>query len=81
MEEVVSHRMGGRGQPRYLSAEQERELVDEVLTGRFKTAGEIRDWIEGEYGVSYKPGNVYTLLSRLGCRPRVSDGPSREGGR
>ena len=74
MEEVVTHKMGGRGQPRFLSAEQERELTEEVSTGRFRTAGEIRDWIESEYGVSYKPGSVYSLLSRLGCSPKVPRG-------
>ena len=71
MGEVVAHKMGGRGQPRFLSVEQERELTEEVSTGRFRTAGEIRDWIESEYGVSYKPGSVYSLLSRLGCSPKV----------
>ena len=72
--EVVAHKMGGRGQPRFLSAEQERELTEEVSTGRFRTAGEIRDWIESEYSVSYKPGSVYSLLSRLGCSPKVPRG-------
>lgn len=53
MEKVFAHKMGGRGQLRYLSVEQERELTEEVSTGRFRTAGEIRDWIECEYAVSY----------------------------
>ena len=70
VEEVLAHKMGGRGQPRYLSVEQERELTEEVSTGRFRTAGEIRDWIESEYAVSYTSGSVYTLLARLGCSPR-----------
>lgn len=74
MEEVASHKMGGRGQPRFLNEEQERELTEEVATGRFRTAGEIRDWIESEYEVSYKPGSVYSLLSRLGCSPKVPRG-------
>ena len=39
VEEVLSHKMGGSGTPRYLSAKQERELVQEVSTGRFRTAG------------------------------------------
>ena len=74
VEEVLSHRMRGKGQPRFLSEEQERELTEEVESGRFKTAGEIRDWIESEYGVSYRPGSVYTLLERLGCSPKVPRG-------
>lgn len=72
--EVLSHRMRGKGQPRFLSEEQERELIGEVESGRFRTAGEIRDWIESEYGVSFRPGSVYTLLARLGCSPRVPRG-------
>ena len=74
VEEVLSHKMGGRGQPRFLSVEQEQELTEEVSTGRFRMAGEIRDWIESEYGVSYKPGSTYTLLERLGCSPKVPRG-------
>ena len=74
IQEVLSHKMGGRGTPRYLSEEQDRQLAEEVSTGRFRTAGEIRDWIESEYGVSYKPGGVYSLLKRLGCSPKVPRG-------
>ena len=50
MDEVVSRKMGGVGQPRFLSEEQESKLVEEVGSGRFKTAGEIADWVELEYG-------------------------------
>ena len=71
VQEVLSHKKGGRGTPRYLSTEEERGLAQEVSEGRFKTAGEIRDWIESEYEVSYKPGGVYSLLKRLGCSPKV----------
>ena len=69
--EVLSHTMAGKGQPSFLSAEQERELVEQVSTGRFRTAGEIREWIDDEYGVSYAPNSVYYLLKRLGCSRRV----------
>ena len=72
--EVLSHRMKGLGQPRFLSESQERELTEEVESGRFRTAGEIREFIESEYGVSYRPGSVYSLLARLGCSPRVPRG-------
>ena len=71
VEGVLCHKMAGRGKPRFLSPDQERELTEEVSSGRFKTAGEIRDWIESEYGVSYKSGSVYGLLERLGCSPKV----------
>ena len=60
---------GRQGQTAVSEPDQERELTEEVSSGRFKTAGEIRDWIESEYGVSYKSGSVYGLLERLGCSP------------
>ena len=69
MEEVLSHKKGGRGQAPFLSQQQELSLVEEVRSGRLATAGEIRKWIESSYGVSYKVGSVYTLLARLGCSP------------
>ena len=72
--EVLSHRMKGLGQPRFLSEEQERELTEEVGSGRFRTGGEVREWIESEYGVSFRLGSVYSLLARLGCSPRVPRG-------
>ena len=71
---MLCHKMAGRGKPRFLSPDQELELTEEVSSGRFKTAGEIRDWIESEYGVSYKSGSVYGLLERLGCSPKVLRG-------
>jgi len=69
--EVVSHKMGGKGQEPYLSDEGEEQVVSEVATGRFRTAGEIRDWIAEEYGVTYKMGGIYSLMHRLQCRPQV----------
>ena len=46
VEEVLSHRMKGLSQPRFLSEDQERELTEEVASGRFRTGGEIKEWIE-----------------------------------
>ena len=74
VKEVLSHRMKGLGQPRFLSPDQERELTEEVASGRFRTGGEIKEWIESEYGVSFRVGSVYSLLARLGCSPRVPRG-------
>ena len=74
VEEVLSHRMKGLGQPRFLSEDEERELTEEVASGRFRTGSEIREWIESAYGVSYRLGSVYSLLARLGCSPRVPRG-------
>ena len=66
--------MKGLGQPRFLSPDQERELVEEVGSERFRTGGVVREWIESEYGVSFRLGSVYSLLVRLGCSPRVPRG-------
>ena len=71
MAEVVSHKMGGKGQVPYLSDEAEEQVVREVATGRFRTAGEIREWIAEEYGVTYKTGSIYSLMSRLKRAPKV----------
>jgi transposase len=69
--EVQAHRMGGKGLPAFLTAEQEEAVATEVATGRFRTAAEIRDWIATEYGVSYTIGGIYGLLDRLRCAPKV----------
>ncbi len=69
--EVVSHRMGGKGQEPFLSDEAQVEVVEEVATGRFRTAGEIRDWIAEQYGVTYKIGGIYSLMHRLRCSLKV----------
>ena len=69
--EVVAGKRGGRGRPPYLSAEAQRGVVQEVSTGRFRTASEIRDWIATTYGARYTMGGTYSLLARLGCCPKV----------
>ncbi len=63
--------MGGKGQEPYLSDEAQGQVAEEVATGRFRTAGEIRDWIAEHYGVTYKMGGIYNLLHRLRCSPKV----------
>lgn len=72
LNEVVSHKMKGLGQPRSLSKFQERELTEELGSGRFRRGGEFREWIESEYGVSFRLRSVCSLLARLGCPPRVT---------
>ena len=58
--EVVSHKMGGKGQEPYLTDEAEEQVAREVAIGRFRTAGEIREWIAEEYGVTYKMGGMWS---------------------
>ena len=69
--EVRRHRMGGKGPQPLLSCESEIQLSNEVATGRFCTASEIRDWISQQYGADYTLGGVYSLLKRLKCGPKV----------
>ena len=62
---------GSQGAPSFLTAEQKDELAEEVATGRFRTAAEIRRWVEERWGVSYTEGGMYALLTRLRCAPKV----------
>ena len=63
--------MGGVGQPSYLNSDQEENLVEEVASGRFRTAGEIADWVESMYGVKFKGNSICSVLQRLGCSSKV----------
>jgi transposase len=68
---VRARRAGGIGQPAWLPAEAQAELAQEIASGRFHVAAEIRDWIAEHYQVSYTVGGVYSLLDRLQCQPKV----------
>lgn len=63
--------MGGQGPVPLLSPETEIQVADEVSTGRFRTAWEIRDWIAEQYRASYTLGGIYSLMKRLKCGPKV----------
>lgn len=62
---------GSQGAPSYLTAGQRAELAEEVATGRFRTAAEIRRWIQQRWGARYTEGGMYALLHRLRCAPKV----------
>ena len=68
---VLSHKMGGKGQAPFLTAEAQEQVAKEVETGRFRTVAEIREWIAGQYGVTYTEGGAYSLMRRLQCSPKV----------
>src|SRR5215208_4809331 len=68
---VTGRHAHGRGAPSFLTGEQRAELADEVATGRFRTAAEIRQWVQERWGVSYTEGGMYALLKRLRCAPKV----------
>ena len=68
---IEGRHSGGQGAPSYLAPEQRAELADEVATGRFRTAAEIRRRVEERWGVVYTEGGMYALLHRLRCAPKV----------
>jgi transposase len=69
--EVEGRHAQGKGASPFLTSEQQATLADEVATGRFRTAAEIRQWVEERWGVSYTEGGMYALLGRLRCAPTV----------
>jgi len=68
---VLSHKKGGKGQEAFLTDEAQQHLAEEVSTGRFRTAEEVRNWVAHHYGVTYSKGGMYNLLHRLRCSPKV----------
>jgi transposase len=68
---VEGRHAGSQGAPSFLTVAQRVALADEVATGRFRTAAEIRQWIQERWGVSYTEGGMYALLRRLRCAPKV----------
>ena len=69
--EVEGRHARGKGAAPFLRPEQRAELAGEVETGQFRTAAEIRRWVEERRGVSYTEGGTYALLGRLRCAPKV----------
>ena len=69
---IEGRQAGSQGAPSFLPPEQKMERAAEVATGRFRTAAEIRRWVEGRWGVSYTEGGMDALLGRLRCAPKVA---------
>lgn len=69
--EVCAHRGGGHGQPAWLTPTQEAAVVEEAAKGTFTTAGDVRNWVAQQFGVTYRPRGIYGLLRRVRCRPKV----------
>jgi len=68
---IEGRHAGSQGAPSFLTPEQKNELAVAVATGRFRTAAEIRLWVQERWGVSYTEGGMYALLRRLRCAPKV----------
>ena len=62
MPKILSHKMGGKEQEPFLIYETQEQVAREVATGRFRTAGEIREWIAEEYEATYKMGHLQSDL-------------------
>lgn len=62
---------GAVGAAARLSEEQRWLLVEESARGSFRTYDEARDWVRERYGATYSYQGMYSLLSRLGVRPKV----------
>ncbi|HMB06300.1 MAG TPA: IS630 family transposase [Isosphaeraceae bacterium] len=63
-----------KGDKGELTGEQQRQLRDEVKTGRFRTVKHIREWIEHTFAVAYSDSGVKRLLQRLGCTYHKASG-------
>jgi len=68
---LAQHRQAGTGKLAFLTGDQQQRLRDELATGRFRTAAQIRAWVAETFGVTYTEGGMYGLLARLGCSPKV----------
>jgi transposase len=62
---------GARGAPHRLTAEQREALLERAGRGDFRTFEEARAWVQGIYGVRYRPGGFWSALHRLGVHPKV----------
>jgi transposase len=55
---------GSKGQ---LSQAQGQQLREEVKSGRFRSARQVRQWLQDTFGVRYSESGTKKLLQRLGC--------------
>jgi transposase len=56
-----------KGDPGKLSARQVGRLKEEIRTGRFHTADQVRHWVEEAFHVSYTASGIKDLLHRIGA--------------
>jgi transposase len=69
LERVPGH--GARGKESRLSEVQKEELEQRCRKGQFQSSPEVRDWVEQQWGVVYRPRGMATLLRRMRIRPKV----------
>jgi transposase len=56
-----------RGDPGRLKPAQVEQLRQEIATGAFHNADQVRAWIEEHFGVGYSASGVKDLLHRIGA--------------
>jgi transposase len=64
LDEVCCHRIKGGSKGR-LTQEQEQQLITQSKKGTFRTAQDIRAWIEQNFATTYGKKGIYRLLYRL----------------
>lgn len=69
LERVPGH--GAMGTASWLSEDQKWLLQEQTAKGKFRTYDEAREWVEQEYGVTYRYKGMYSMLARLGVHPKV----------
>src|SRR5512138_656373 len=69
-----------RGDPGRLRPAQVEQLRQEIATGAFHNAEQVRTWIEEQFGVTYSPSGVKDLLHRIGASYHKVSGFFLEGG-
>jgi transposase len=69
--EVRGHRRAGKGQVPRLTAEQRAQVVAHPATGACSTVHDVIDWVQEQFGVSYTPSGMDTLLARHRVHPKV----------
>ena len=69
-----------RGDPGRLRPAQVEQLRQEIATGVFHNAEQVRAWIEEQFGVTYSASGVKDLLHRIGASYHKVCGFFLEGG-
>jgi len=70
----VLHRIPGHNSPGgqgKLTPEQLAQVKERLDTGAFRTAQEMRTWIQQQWGVSYTKKGIYGVLRGLKARKKV----------
>jgi transposase len=71
VDEVLQHRRAGKGRAALLTEAQQHALKAHLCTGAIRRAHAAIAWVEEQYGVTYRPGGMYSLLHRLTAHPKV----------